>query len=379
MRNIKKGVVVLIVSFNYIIGGFSQQIHIDLADAYEKKGDIELSDIATNFEFIKLETNENCLIGFTKTFVIDQDNLIIAYDAVYHFSTNGNFNKVLAKRGKGPEEYISFGGMGFSPDDNCFFLFDRGSHNLLKFELLNGTSESIKCGNSLLAYPLGSNKYCSYFPVRFLGLSDYYSINIHDDQGIIIDKLLKNSSSILDDQQKMSVHNCGLYNYKGGISIWDGYKSEVIEVFPNHKHSKKYDLNFGDKSMPERLKNNPGTISFKDEKNKYATLTSLIETEKYFFIECSLSGKIQCILFDKESGKGMSFPSNTALLYDGVLPVWPHGVNNDGKLYSMIQMNTLKHYFSQSEAQESKLKEIVEKSDDEDNPIILIYELKKED
>ena len=80
---------------------------INLREAFENKKSININDIATNFEYIKLESKDDCLTG-TRLAVYSNDQYLIAIDRekILLFDRNdGRFIKKVGQKGNGPGEY----------------------------------------------------------------------------------------------------------------------------------------------------------------------------------------------------------------------------------------------------------------------------------
>ena len=110
------------------ISNSTNQNHIKEIDIGKKCFDdkSDYTDIISDVEFIKLETNSNCLIGnilkidyFNHNFyILDKNRLLI-------FDSEGNFLNALDKIGRGHEEYIEI---------RDFFVDEEGSIFILSYK-----------------------------------------------------------------------------------------------------------------------------------------------------------------------------------------------------------------------------------------------------
>lgn len=101
-------------------GYYENLICIDKNKSYKDKH-LFIQDIAKKVEYIKLETNDNCLIGkeFNVEFIraTANDIFIIEVEAIYRFSRkDGKFLNRIGKRGEGPNEYVT--SASFAVDEN---------------------------------------------------------------------------------------------------------------------------------------------------------------------------------------------------------------------------------------------------------------------
>lgn len=66
---------------------------------------INLSDIAKDLKFIRLETNPECLIARSTYYITDKYILAKTKNGIFQFDINGKFMRNLVTRGEGPREF----------------------------------------------------------------------------------------------------------------------------------------------------------------------------------------------------------------------------------------------------------------------------------
>lgn len=100
----------------------------------------KLSDFADEFQFIPLETSEECFIDRGYTYISNKYILIQKYQhGILQFDLNGKFIRTLAKYGKGPTEFMR-ATIAVDEKNQILYLSDRGKLNyFLRFNLLSGT------------------------------------------------------------------------------------------------------------------------------------------------------------------------------------------------------------------------------------------------
>jgi hypothetical protein len=93
-------------------------------------------DFIKNVDYVRLETNDSCLIGeISKTIITDSTIIIcdMKYSlAIYIFDLNGNFKCKIEKKGKGPEEYSSIYDVSIS-FDGSIWIFDMDGRKILEY------------------------------------------------------------------------------------------------------------------------------------------------------------------------------------------------------------------------------------------------------
>lgn len=98
-----------------------------------------LASISDNTRYVKLETNDSCLIGnifdvhYTgKYIIIESDNSILFFD------NEGRFSHKIYRQGSGPEEYISMSSAFISSKENTVYILDARKKQIIQYDF-NGT------------------------------------------------------------------------------------------------------------------------------------------------------------------------------------------------------------------------------------------------
>ena len=119
-----------------------------------------LSDIATDVNYIPLETGKNSMIKFINKVIIRGDYIYInnAANEILCFDMNGKFINKLAAGGRGPGEYTGIMGFDVSSDNKMLILL---SSNKI-FEYSNTGSEFVFLKTIDLSRP--APLYCSFVP-----------------------------------------------------------------------------------------------------------------------------------------------------------------------------------------------------------------------
>ena len=74
-----------------------------------RTGDCKLSDFAESINYIRLETNNKCLIGHINSFDISENHIVVycvKSESIYLFNKNGSFINQVGKHGEGPNDYL---------------------------------------------------------------------------------------------------------------------------------------------------------------------------------------------------------------------------------------------------------------------------------
>lgn len=124
----------LIYSCNKIAHNNKNQISINV----NERRSIKLSEIISNYHYIKLETNENSLIGEILKIKVVKNNLYILDDrkalALFVFDINGKFLFKINNRGKGPGQFIRPCDFLIDTVKNRIMIGDAGQRKIIYYD-----------------------------------------------------------------------------------------------------------------------------------------------------------------------------------------------------------------------------------------------------
>lgn len=113
---------------------------IDLQNPGQTR-DILLSELLDDIRVVKLETNDEILLGQNTNYLVGNRYIItIDNDKILQFSNNGVFLRTLARSGNGPEEFLRAEAFALDDKNDILFVNHRGdSRNILAFDLKTGS------------------------------------------------------------------------------------------------------------------------------------------------------------------------------------------------------------------------------------------------
>jgi hypothetical protein len=104
---------------------------------FDKFSNISPAEILEQ-SFIKLETTDDCLLGFFDQIISTKNLLLILYDdKVFVFDKNGFYITQINRKGQGPSEYFGIESFFVNEKDNTICLIDGSSQKVLFFSLDN--------------------------------------------------------------------------------------------------------------------------------------------------------------------------------------------------------------------------------------------------
>ena len=356
------------------------------------KGDLMLTDLAASIDYIPLETRDDCLIGYISFFDISP-NFIVVYcyqsKAVYLFKRNGQFVKKIGDLGQGPSEYIDLNSIYLDEANKQILLCDYAK--ILYFSLEGKFLHS-------KAVFSGQRMYLAYFNEQFLtGLfsgvyhdSTYHVYNIIDREGKL---LTKGVNSVMVKQNSEHPVNVATfvppilqYTYEGAPNVMEITLNDTIyRITSEHKFIPKYVLNAGTYAITPAIRAN--TNSYFDTVKDYVALRAINETKDYILILFSYKEKDHYCYYHKKTGTIHSFDSSKGIPndYDGYFDFWAKriGGQKSNKLYMFYDAHDFlaaaeqkKHDTHAPKEAMQKLQTILKKTNEDDNPVLLILTLK---
>lgn len=347
---------------------------------------LKLSDIASDFEFIPLETNEECYIGYG-TYYVTNDYVLARKEGygLLQFERSGKFIRTILTEGQGPNEYL-IPGWSVDEKNQILYLTDFIKKNyILRYDLHTGVylgdlKKAISCyshsihinpDNSLIVVPFGAFKDIN--PPSYL-----YWQNL---DGSLIDRIEAPDTIYKSGDPKSFYTYNGIPRYQFMLydTVYAVHEKQLIPylVFDFGEENPRYST-IGRKTMILQFE----TDQWISIANFYIDKQVIYDGE----IE-STSGKMAFYILDKKEDKlfhqGRVYfdPSNhyrNANVVEDELQVQENGIFHYAyQAVSLIELS--EKAFEDPNFKDpyrSKLKEIVGKISENDNPILLIGKAK---
>jgi len=339
-----------------------QAINIDRAFNVEENRN--LSEIARDYKWVKLETTEDCFISqIEKVFITDRNILVFdrVRSNVFVFDLNGRFLNRIGRTGKGPGEYVKVNIVCVDNNDFCY-LWDYMSHNLLRFSI---SGEYIKSKHYDIALNeieyIDKDHLVLFMARKYSDVNDYFQIAIVDSSLNLSSRLFSTKNN-RDMDWKEYLGRFSLYHFGGKVCYWEGYRNDTVyEICSSHEVIGKFILDYDCDKMPYSI--------YKDYKKHnenmhMAKITEVFETKSKLFVKAIVHGREINSIIDKENGGQYHLSSlkdwerrildyNDVFMndIDGGMPFWPRGVgtSNENIVFCWYDMVTIKQYLNERE------------------------------
>ena len=355
-------------------------------------GKLTLSNIAESLEYIPLETMDECLIGDISSSILSE-NYLLLYCRIarrcYLFSRSGYFIAPIGTFGQGPGEY-SYGLELIQIDETNekVILKTSNPNQLLYYDFKGRFIESVP-----LDIISGNMSYHNSFyliKTRNDGNTPYSYTLLNEDFNIVTQTIVPIPFTTIPAGSSSvgGVVYCQ-YIYDNRVHVRENLLNDTLYMI-NQDYSiiPKYIINAGkyDFTVDIRSNSNLFLSEFRTMTN-YLIVNSLFETKDFVLVSYRFSTdlNIPCY-YSKHEDKLFYFTSISGITndYDGGLDFWPQYQFNN-------QLIAFHHAFQidEQKGNSNKLKpsgtseainryaQLLQKIDAEDNPVMVIVNLKK--
>jgi hypothetical protein len=353
-------------------------VTLDLAKAIKNSPkEIMLSEIASDIQYIPLETNDNCLIDNSYNIRYMEDDILVGSvgsdgGKFYHFSKDGKYLNKIGSKGNGPEEYPN--GLFYFADPtkkyiyvyewnfmNCYTYNGKFVRRLKSPDLNMGTAELMSQGNIIYS-------------------NDMYFSKPNDPlQLFIIDSVGKPISGMKGYVEKNKRYGINLssrdfiYEFDGETYFKPALENLVYKIIPPKKKEIAWKFEVGSKDIQVE----------RDEtsaKNRVKSISvfQIRETPDYLFILYGLEKQTYNGLYDKEK---KTF-DNVTIKDDlsGGIDVVPAGKSDPKYIQMAYFPKVIKDFKCYTKAslphRKKELDNLLANLNEEDNPILILITLK---
>lgn len=353
-----------------------------------------LSEIATDIEYISLQTSSTSMIKFIRKVIISENRIYVQnnVEEILCFDKDGNFLYKLSKQGRGPGEYTFISDFSIDSVKNTLIILDGAE--ILEYE--NTGSEFILMKSVKLNRPApqkidiipGSNKVMLSIP-PFKGSEPSLSIMINMDGDTVYykpncyqyeRKIAKGGMVVVSANETVQYVHDNKICFKEVFSDTVFYADKESDLFLPHLIFNSYG-----KMYPARAKGDPEFA--KSNGDEYYYIANIMEVPRYLVYYYYFDKSPHKILYDKVSSHKFDISLDDHISEDiaGGPFFDPAGVTS-GKFYSFVEASSLKRHVSKEEFATVKVKNPARKEEliklagsleETDNPVLVVVTPKK--
>ena len=352
---------------------------IKLKEAYENRKSITINDISINFEYIKLETKDECLTA-TRLACYSNDQYLITIDRekiLLFDRKDGKFIREIGHMGNGPGEFSrTYNVMPFNEGKNLVYA---GRNNNRYGYSLNGQLKDTLSIPDLVSEigNINDNIFAAFLPDYQGGEKN--KIIIFNDKDSIIKTFPNYLSAPKTDAFFAWNPNSWFYTVNNQLNCYQLFNDTIFNVYTN-SITPRYIFNMGPYSPPYEMKTSP-----KFEPDKYFIMKTIQESSKYLFCSFNFNKKNYIAIFDKnerttvvndyspEAGHG--FINNI----NDFVPLEFSSINEKDELICIMDAFRIKQWFDLNPGKVDQLPKYLKalkNIQETDNPVIIIAKLK---
>lgn len=352
---------------------------IGLNEAFSNARPLNINDISTDLEFVRLETRDACLTG-TRLFMYSNDQNLVAVDQariMLFDRTNGKFIKEIGRKGNGPGEYSrTYVVMPIDEENNLVYAGRNKSRYGYSFDgQLKDTlpiPELVsEVGN------IEDNVFAAFMP-------DYQG---GEKKKILLfnrhDSILKTYPNYLSAPNTNGFFvwnpNAWFYRVNRQLCFFQIFNDTVFSV-EKTKLAPKYVFDMGPYSPPYEMK-----TSQNFESEKYFIMRAIQESSGYLFFSFNFNRKNYTAIYDKsaktvivndyspETGHG--FINNT----NDFVPLEFSSINDNDELICTMNAFSIREWFDKNPEKADRLPDHLKALKDiqeTNNPVVAIAKLK---
>ena len=372
---------------------------INLVEAYSNAAPINISDFASDIEYIRLETSENTLYRsiYLKTTLGDSVILMKSTDRISLFDRKtGTYLRDIGHKGDDPEGFSSaLYDLGVNAKNKT--VYARGKRfDLYEYSLGDGLLENTIPGPKVegLDKALASLSFMDMSLITSQGIIDDelgvgyfmnikgnepYKLVVYDFNGEVL-KIYPNHQSYEKRKNGISIESADFHNYNNALFFKENFNDTVFNVgVDTLKPTILYEL--GEYSPPYAEQENLG-----EKRSEYMFPYKTLQSPDFVFYNVSFKEKLAYGYYNRKtkeaflsdpstSDKKTGFTNNI----DNFLPFYPTSINEEGEMLGLITAEEVYEWFQNNPDKIASLPtnlQALQNIEPEDNPIVMIAKLK---
>ncbi len=372
---------------------------INLVEAYNNAAPINMSDFASDIEYIRLETSENTFYKsiYLKSTLGDSMILMKSTDRISLFDRKtGTYLKDIGHKGDDPEGFSSaLYALGVNVKNKT--VYARGKRfDLYEYSLGDGLLVNTIPGPKVeeLDKALTSISFMDISLITSQGIIDDelgvgyfmnikgnepYKLVVYDFNGEVL-KIYPNHQSYEKRKNGISIESADFHNYNNALFFKENFNDTVFNVgVDTLKPAILYEL--GEFSPPYAEQENLGK-----KRSEYMFPYKTLQSPDFVFYNVSFKEKLAYGYYNRKTKEAkLSDPSNSNSKtgftndIDNFVPFYPTSINEEGEMMGLITAEEVYEWFQNNPDKIASLPEnlqALQNIEPEDNPVVMIAKLR---
>lgn len=380
----------------------NQFFEIDLQKGFNNKQTIPLSRIASDVEYIALETKEDCMVRpVVRYYFTDSLIFIKNFDHILKFSHNGKFIERIGTSGRGPGEIDLARNLSFLPDQKILVVQKNYQRELLFFSFTGELIKTLDYEHHIENFRILPNGNFLTYESGASGTEDvmFCIMNENWDTLSTIRNYTKWTSTPSSIQIMIGYPVFEPFYFSQNKHHLKSMYNDTVYEISSDKIEPEYFINLGKLKLPDILRPERLGVSqlqkFRDNGHNYY-FAQVFEASDKIFIGAFNYGesesskyliynkiKKECTLLTDYENKSTGFVND----WDGGIDFWPTGQLNDNQVFMPITPLQFKELLSEKTVENNEIKyresksrllNLISSMDETDNPILMVVTLKQD-
>lgn len=332
-----------------------------------------------SLSFLKLETNENALLGAVSQ-IKEADGKLVLLDVflshkAYIFDRQGKFISQLGNIGNGPGEYVIPSSCIIDQKKGIVSIIDPSQQKVIDYSLYDYKflSEKKVPFSSNFAERLTDDEW-AWHNASYEGEAPYYGIYLTDNDFEIKKEML--------DLDFASGYKQGMvrkvYKYGETVSTYSHYSPILYGVNADVAYE-RFRFDFGKYQYPSLdffLKEGANHKNYVEalRNSSYVNFYEVHESSRFLCVPYFVDKTMYYGFYDKQNDKIYNYNQNE-MQEDLQIGLYssPVGITSDGYFISLLNPGKLKELKENGVILNKELDALIETSTEDDNPILLFY------
>lgn len=244
-------------SFQEMIGK-EPMLKVDLASYFENKDkhNLQLSDLTEKIEYIPLKTPHDLPIGMVSLVKVT-DDFIYCLDTkqqLFQFNKDGDFLRLIGKKGGGPDEYLQIMGFDVDEKDNVY-MYDLSKRYLFLYSKDGQLQSKIKMPIDISAV---SRTYDNHLlgTLYDMGTDGEQKLVRIDTSGTIVDTLFVRPNNEEKTEVKIDLMRVPYLGFSDQLYIKLPFDDIMYAMTPTGNINKYFELYQGKYKLPKEIASN---------------------------------------------------------------------------------------------------------------------------
>lgn len=340
--------ILFILPFILLFGCIDKQLKNDGCEliivpvSFEDNSSFDLSNISKEIFYVKLVTEDSCLVGNIDKMYYINDHIVVGSDknTLLFFNKDGSFDHKFFRQGNGPGEYLRISDFYIDKLNNEIYVLDTRKKQLLQYDWYGNFVGM----TNLNSWFIGLQSYNDSVSIMYSGnqisADNEYKLSLYNTNShIIFDRFYPVSS---EKSKYLHVHSANNFSkYDDEVLFCELYNDTVYSVSSSGCIPRYY-LDFGNDKVPSSLYDKPynNIMEFHNEFFKHDFsygINSLANLPNGFIASCFIQKQKYFVYYDAYSQISNTFKkiSDKRNLNDKIIDVVEHKVefySNNGYL-----------------------------------------------